>query len=316
MVKRPVATGGTIWLLGQIGHHDWHHDNWNTLELHHHHHHHLLDHQQPAKQLWWIRRQNQEGWALIDTRPRLGKVLRLRNYSTDFWKKCVTFLYTNTNMKNNEKHWKPLYAILCLASFSPSAEKSGGFQGSAMVWSCSMLSPPRFTYWAKHIMTSWSTDSICINLYFMHPQSQTRLEIEGYEFTVTTHPLYQHPGNTGGLDLTLQSPLLYDFAHLRSYCTIMHHQHHPYRFSKKRDFQPQHWAIRLTLRLALAWWTIPLTSERHHEDSNKNPLACQHHLRSTHGIELSTNFESTRSKAESVWNLINLRLYHLSPSLT
>ena len=182
------------------------------------HHYHLLDHQQPAKRLRWIRRQNQKGWALIDTRPRLGSVLPLRNYSTDFWNKsvhpCLSYGNFLVHKHKHEKHSNMLYAIMCLARFSPSAESSGGFQGSAMVWSCSMLSPPRFTYWAKHIVTSWSIDSICIICVPNHKPDQIWSNyIEGYEFMVTTHPLYQHPGNPGGLDLTLQNPLLYDFVH-------------------------------------------------------------------------------------------------------
>lgn len=53
-----------------------------------------------------------------------------------------------------------------------------------------------------------------LNLYYMRPQSQTRLNyIEEYESMLITHPLYQHPGNPGGLDLTLQNPLLHDFVH-------------------------------------------------------------------------------------------------------
>ena len=145
------------------------------------HHYHLLDHQQPAKRLRWIRRQNQKGWALIDTRPRLGSVLPLRNYSTDYWNRCVVhpcLSYGNflVHKHKHEKHSNMLYAIMCLARFSPSAESSGGFQGSAMVWSCSMLSPPRFTYWAKHIVTSWSIDSICIICVPNHKPDQTILK--------------------------------------------------------------------------------------------------------------------------------------------
>lgn len=173
------------------------------------------------------------------------------------------FLYINTNMKNIQTCCMPLCALHVSRRQLRVRAASRGQQwcGVVQCWALHVSPIEQSTSWhhgpltqfvlyASPITNQIKYDQIILkgmNLWSQHiPCISTLVTLVDWTSLYKTL-------------CYMTSFILYN--HVRVSCIIYTAS---ICFIKKRGFQLQHWAIRLTLRLALAWWTILSTSERDH----------------------------------------------------